>query len=202
MPSTNDKQETDDTRQQIQQAAEARFGVYGYNKTTMAEIAEDTGMSAANIYRFFENKEEIAAACANRCMCERIDRLREAIRQPVLSAVQRLQAYVLTTLQVSHEMAMENKKIHEIITTITDNRPDLVHQKIDAETALLTEILAYGNEKGEFAIDDVITTARTIHMTLVVFDVPLFMGLFPYDEFEEKARAVVSLLVSGLKRYE
>ena len=202
MPSTNDKQETDDTRQQIQQAAEARFGVYGYNKTTMAEIAEDTGMSAANIYRFFENKEEIAAACANRCMCERIDRLREAIRQPVLSAVQRLQAYVLTTLQVSHEMAMENKKIHEIITTITDNRPDLVHQKIDAETALLTEILAYGNEKGEFAIDDVIATASTIHMTLVVFDVPLFMGLFPYDEFEEKARTVVSLLVSGLKRHE
>jgi AcrR family transcriptional regulator len=198
METSSIKQLADDTRQLILQAAESRFGQYGYNKTTMAEIAEDSGMSAANIYRYFDNKEDIAAACTSRWMCKRIDRLRSAIRQPGLSAIQRLQDYVLTNLRVSHEMAMENKKICEIAETITSNRQDLVHEKIDAEIALLAEILANGNESGEFNINDIIATARTVHSALVIFDVPIFMGLFPYEQFEERARAIVKLLVTGL----
>lgn len=35
----------------ILKAAVNRFREYGYNKTTMAEIAKDIGMSTANIYR-------------------------------------------------------------------------------------------------------------------------------------------------------
>jgi AcrR family transcriptional regulator len=199
MESTSIKPLAEDTRQLILQAAESRFSQYGYNKTTMAEIAEDTGMSAANIYRYFDNKEDIAAACTSRWMCMRIDQLRNAIRQPGLSAVQRLQDYVLTTLRGSHEMAMENSKIYEICETITNNRQDLVYEKIDAEIALLAEILANGNETGEFNINDIIATARTVHSAFVIFDVPIFMGLFPYEQFEERARAIVKLLVTGLE---
>jgi hypothetical protein len=33
----------------ILQAAVNRFSEYGYNKTTMTEIADDAGMSAANM---------------------------------------------------------------------------------------------------------------------------------------------------------
>jgi len=49
----------EETRQLILDAAFERFGHYGYNKTTMVEIAQDVGMSAANLYRYFENKQEI-----------------------------------------------------------------------------------------------------------------------------------------------
>ena len=45
-------------------AAIRRFSEYGYNKTTMAEIAEDAAMSAANLYRYFKNKQDIAAVCS------------------------------------------------------------------------------------------------------------------------------------------
>ena len=50
-----------DVRSQIIEAANARFKHYGYGKTTMAEIAADSGMSAANLYRYFKNKQEIIA---------------------------------------------------------------------------------------------------------------------------------------------
>lgn len=199
METSNLKPLVKETRQQILEAAESRFSRYGYNKTTMAEIAVDTRMSAANIYRYFQNKEDIAAACASRCIQERLDRLHSAIHQPGLSAVGQLLAYVLTTLQVSSEMAMGNEKIHELVGTITTNRKDLIYERIDAENALLAEILTHGNETGEFSINDVIATARSVHTALVIFDVPIFMGLFPYVEFEERAKAVVKLLVAGLK---
>jgi len=184
----------------ILEAAVNRFSEYGYNKTTMAEIAKDSGMSAANIYRYYKNKEEIAAACAKDCMCERLDLLKSVIRDTSLTAAEKLEKYVLGTLQASQEMLLENKKIGEVVVEITQNRPDLVHNKINNENALITEIIAFGNQTGEFDVDDVIDTAAAIHSMLVLFDVPMFMHLFTKEEFEKKALSVVRLLITGLKK--
>ncbi|GJM05651.1 MAG: hypothetical protein DHS20C09_16470 [marine bacterium B5-7] len=184
----------------ILEAAVNRFGEYGYNKTTMAEIAKDAGMSAANIYRYYKNKEEIAAACAKNCMYERLDILKSVIRDTSLTAAEKLEKYVLGTLHSSQEMFLENKKIDEVVMEITKNRSDLVHSKINNENALITEIIAYGNQTGEFDVDDVIDTAAAVHSMLVLFDVPMFMPLFTKEEFEKKALSAVNLLITGLKK--
>ena len=183
----------------ILEAAINRFSEYGYNKSTMAEIAEDADMSAANIYRYFKNKEEIAAACAKKFMHERIEGLKAVVRNTKLSAIEKLEQYVLTTLQITQNNATENKRIDEVCAEITRNRTDLVHEKINNEKALLMEILSYGNQTGEFNVDDVVDTAAAIHAMLIVFDVPMFMHLFSKDEFENKARSVIRVMVSGLK---
>jgi AcrR family transcriptional regulator len=184
----------------ILEAAVNRFSEYGYNKTTMAEIAKDAGMSAANIYRYYKNKEDIAAACAKSCMCEKLDILKSVIRDTSLTAAEKLEKYVLTTLQASQDMFLENKKIDEVVMEITKNRSDLVHNKINNENALLTEIISYGNQTGEFDVDDVIESAAAIHSMLVLFDVPMFMHLFTKEEFEKKANAVIKLLIAGLSK--
>ena len=189
-----------DIHSQIVEAAHSRFRHYGYGKTTMAEIAADSGMSAANLYRYFKNKQEIIAECANRCMCERIDRLRTAIRHPEMCAIERLKTYVLSDLQFSHEMAENDEKINELVNTITLERPDLVYRKIEAENDLIAEILSHGNETGEFDINNIIGTARTIHTSLVIFNVPIFMNLYSLEQFKEKAVAIVELIVNGIAK--
>src|ERR1041384_4520369 len=60
MPVMTDK--TTDPREAILNAAAERILHYGYNKTTMTEIAADCGMSAGNIYRFYPSKIDIAEA--------------------------------------------------------------------------------------------------------------------------------------------
>jgi len=74
----------------------------------------------------------------------------------------------------------------------------LVYRKIEAEQTLIAEILSHGNETGEFDISDIITTARSIHTSLVVFNVPIFMRLYSLEQFKEKAGLMVELLVNGL----
>lgn len=189
-----------DIRAQIVEAAHSRFSHYGYGKTTMAEIAKDVSMSAANLYRYFKNKQEIIAECASKCMCERVDRLRIAIRQPGMSAIEQLKTYVLTDLQISHEMAENDEKICELVNTITLERPDLVYKKIEAENTLIAEIISRGNETGEFDIDDISATAQTIHMSLIVFNVPIFMSLYSHEQFKEKAISIVELIIHGLSK--
>ncbi len=186
-------------KRHILDCAETRFRTFGYRKTTMSEIAEDAGMSAANIYRFYENKHDLAAACAQRCMRERTDLLRDAARKNTRSAAERLHGFVLTMLRYTHEMTADQPKINELVEMIASRKLEVVKAKNQAEIALIAEILAFGNQTGEFAVNDVVSAATTVHGALVLFNVPIFMALYPLARFEDMAEQTVKLLICGLR---
>jgi len=188
-----------DTREQILDAAQARLLQYGYHKTTMAEIADDVGMSAANLYRYFRSKEDIAAGCAARCLNERLARLRTIAERAGGDAASRLTDYALELVADSHALAGTDSKIGELVATITRQRPALVHEKLGAHEHLIARILADGAARGELAVSDAEDTARQVLGALMLFDVPLFVGLYPRAEFERRARATVALLLTGLR---
>ena len=50
----------------IVETAERLFRQYGYQKTTVADIAAALGMSPANVYRFFASKAAITEAVARK----------------------------------------------------------------------------------------------------------------------------------------
>lgn len=190
----------DEVRERILDAAEARFRQFGYGKTTMTEIAGDVAMSAANIYRYFQSKQELGAACCSRWMQERVDVLRVAVRGGDRSAAQRLEDFVIANLHFTHKLASEQPRVHEMVENMTRERPDLVHDKIAAVDVLLAELIAYGNTTAEFDVDDVQTTAAHVHAAIVLFEVPIFAHLYSLEYFETTARGVAGLLVRGLGR--
>ena len=49
-------------RDQIVAAAREHFRHYGYNKTTVADLAKAIGLSTAYIYKFFDSKKAIGEA--------------------------------------------------------------------------------------------------------------------------------------------
>ena len=51
-----------DIRQAIIEAAERLYRKYGFQKTTVADIARELHMSPANVFRFFASKSEINEA--------------------------------------------------------------------------------------------------------------------------------------------
>src|SRR5246127_5863640 len=55
-------------RQQILQAADEHFRLYGYRKTTLADIAKSLNLSTPYIYRFFESKQAIGEAMCWHCL--------------------------------------------------------------------------------------------------------------------------------------
>src|SRR5882757_1418746 len=59
-----------DMRSRIVAMAEHLFRVYGYQKTTVADIAKELKMSPANVYRFFQSKKELTEAVAHLLMGE------------------------------------------------------------------------------------------------------------------------------------
>jgi AcrR family transcriptional regulator len=164
----------------------------------MTEIAGDLGMSTANLYRYFESKQDLAGACCERWMSTRTEALRAVVRECPGTAVDRLREFVLTNLKITHQLASEQPQVSEMVEMITQNRRDLVTDKIHVMESLLAELLAFGNQTGEFAVEDVVATAHYVHAAILLYEVPLFSTLFTVDEFEASANGVVDLLVRGL----
>ncbi|WP_425839749.1 TetR/AcrR family transcriptional regulator [Streptomyces fractus] len=52
----------DARRQQIIDAARARFAAHGFARTSMPDIVKASGLSTGAIYRYFKSKDEIVAA--------------------------------------------------------------------------------------------------------------------------------------------
>ena len=187
-----------DTRTQILDCAEGRFRTFGYGKTTMAEIAGDADMSAANLYRYFDNKQGLGVACAKRCIEDMLQALRSTIRQPEASASELLIAFAGETVRLTHETKAEQPRVNELVEIVTRERHEVVHWRDSRICGLIAEILARGNDTGEFDVDDVISTAATIHAALCMFQFPLFVGLYPLEELQLKAKDVAQLLLRGL----
>jgi AcrR family transcriptional regulator len=188
-----------ETRELIIDAANARFLHYGVNKTTMAEIADDVGMSAANLYRYFANKQDIAVECARRCMVERVDRVGRVVSDRSRSPTEKLHGVATTMIEHTHELAEPGSKMGSLVATVTRERPDLVHDQIAKLEEAIARILRDGVAAGVFRIGDSRAAARSVYGALAIFDVPMFVGLFSREEFETRAHAVVTLIIDGLR---
>jgi len=200
MLTSAEKQAETDTAIQILDAAEQRFRTYGYNKTTMAEIATDVSMSTANLYRYFKNKLEIAADCAKRCLNGRAEVLKAVVDQQNLMAADKLELYFLTITRHTYTESHDNIKINELVAHIIAERKDIVRNKNQREQAFIAEILAQGNTQGEFDVSDVIATAEVVHASLTLFQTPFFMSLYDIETFESLASRSARLIINGLSR--
>lgn len=197
---TDAKAASDTTRESILDAAAERFLQYGYGKTTMAEIATDASMSAANLYRYFENKRDIGAGLALRCFAQKELLLAEVVQRTDLNAAAKLEAYLLTLLRYTHGQCHNQPRINELIEDIATHRADIVERKHKGEHQFIAAILDEGCHSGEFAIDDIKTTAATVMNMSLVFGMPLFMQAHPLEHFETMARNTAQLLIRGLAR--
>ncbi len=189
-----------DVRERVLAAALGRFAQYGYNKTTMAEIAKDCDMSAANLYRFFEDKQAIGAALAHQTLAEKERRLRDVIVQPGLSATQRVEAFVRALFRNMYEQFNDKPRIGELVEMISRERLDIIGQHKEVTRSLLATILAQGNASGEFDVDDPSASAETVLVATTVFCVPYFLHWYSKEKFEQLFKQMMELIVRGLEK--
>lgn len=189
-----------DTRDQILDSAWKRFSQYGYGKTTMAEIAKDCDMSAANLYRFFKNKEDIGMALACQCLGQKEQRLRAVLERTDLSAAQRLQNFAMELFYYTYEQFHDLPRINELVDTIMKDYSSVVAQHKDMARSLLAKILTEGNQSGEFNVPNPTMTAETIMAATTIFCVPYFITWHTKQEFETLVRDMIETFIRGLAK--
>ena len=187
-------------KKQILDSANERFNHYGYNKTTMAEIANDCDMTAGNLYRYFQNKEEIITQIAVQCMQLREETLRKLVENHKSDVTDLLLSFVLKNLEYSFEEFSQQKKIYELIEFITRRQRKLLDQHLKNIQSLISLILKKGRETKEFKFDDTEVAAEAVLNATTKFMAPSFMVLYSLEDLQRMARNVIRLVVEGLKK--
>ena len=153
MTLVSDHTEIDDMRTRIEVTAEKLFRELGYQKTTVADIAKVLRMSPANVYRFFDSKKSIISAVAKRLMGEVEVAARAVVAKPQ-PAPARLRELQVTIHQMNSERYVGDSKLHEMVSIAMEESWDVCLAHMEFLTEVIGEIIADGEETGEFHAPD------------------------------------------------
>ena len=186
-----------EVRDQIVAAATEHFRLYGYEKTTVSDLAKAIGFSKAYIYKFFESKQAIGELICAKCLHEIETDIRTAIdaadRPP-----EKLRRMFKAVVESSLRLFFENRKLHDIAASAAAEHWEAVRAFDGRIQAMLQEILRQGRETEEFErktpLDE---TAAAIHLVLRPYLNPLLLQ-YSLDCTDEAPARLSSLVLRSL----
>lgn len=130
-------------RQSILAAATKVFSQKGIASATMAEIASEAGISPGAIYRYFENKEQLARGC----MTESADAIKRTWQDPSASELSFTELARLTFQEIDRpgEEVDTQMFLEQLLTCLRENQPEQLaefrdeHVRIQAGIRFLME---------------------------------------------------------------
>jgi AcrR family transcriptional regulator len=186
-------------REQIIRAADEHFRRYGYNKTTVADLAKAIGVSGAYVYRFFESKQAIGEAVCSMTL-GRIDALlMEVATDAQETATNRLRALYRCLAEKGIELFFKERKLHDLVLAAVEGRWSSVMQHKATMIEAARRIVSDGRASGEFErktpLDEICTA---VFETLEPFAHPMLLELKEPDELEASVVAVSNLVLRSL----
>ena len=143
----------EETYQLIIQVAERLFRHFGFEKTTVADIARELGMSPANVYRFFRAKSDIEeAVCMDLLRRSEAEAGRIAVSGD--TAAQRIRNLIGTVETTYLKQYVLDRKLYDLIeASITKKWPSR-RRHVERMSSILEQIIASGMASGEFSTGD------------------------------------------------
>ncbi len=178
-------------------AAERRFADYGYNKTTMAEIAADCDMCVGNLYRHFKNKEAIAVGSMQRLLDSKLDAGVRAARGKS-DASEALSAFVLARLRLAHAHYADTRHLFDMMQLVNTRHRDMLLQFEERVIDALSLIVQQGVDQGRFLACDARQMAYDIHQATLRYNSPINLKNNPLSTLEDDLSRLLALLLRGL----
>lgn len=185
-------------REQIIAAADQHFRHYGYQKTTVADLARAIGVSSAYVYRFFESKQAIGEAVCSLTLQGLRERLMAVAREQA-SASDRLRRFYRVLYEQGFELFFNERRLHDIVVAAVEEQWSSVARHKASIAEALQIIVTDGRERGEFErktpLDEV---CRAIFVTLAPFSHPVLLEQNPREQVADSATAVCNLVLRSL----
>lgn len=168
------------TKEQILSEARRVFEKFGYNKTSMGDIAHAARKGRRTLYSYFTNKEEIFQAVIE----EEIDALAETLKELIektIPAKDKLREYVHIRMNAVKKLTIYYEAIRRDLAGNL-GMIEKIRQGYDKmEQDMIARMLKQGVEEGTFRISDPSLVAGAIVMATKGFELPMIMGQAGYD---------------------
>lgn len=174
------------------EAATAHFGHFGYEKTTVSDLAKAIGFSKAYIYKFFDSKQAIGEViCANR-----LAQVSEIVNNAIAdapTASEKLRRLFKALTEAGSDLFFHDRMLYDIAAVASrDNWPSAVAHKAHLRQ-LIQQIVQEGRQAGEFErktpLDE---TADAISLVMLPYICPLQL------QYNLDTAPVAAVLLSSL----
>lgn len=184
-------------REQIVEAAEAHFSHYGYEKTTVSDLAKAIGFSKAYIYKFFDSKQAIGEAICAKTLSAIVVAVEEAVAgAPTPSEKFRRMFKTLVSTGVS--LFFNDRKLYDIAAYSAGEGWPSARAYCERIRQILAEVVREGRERGEFErktpLDE---TVHAIDLVLQPYVNPLLLQ-YNLDVAEEAPMQLSNLVLRSL----
>ncbi|MFM0295944.1 MULTISPECIES: TetR/AcrR family transcriptional regulator [Paraburkholderia] len=164
-----------EVRDQIVAAATEHFSRYGYEKTTVSDLAKAIGFSKAYIYKFFESKQAIGEMICVNCLREIEGEVRTAVAETDLPP-EKLRRMFKVFTEASLKLFFRDRKLYDIAASAATENWQAVQAYEARVQKLLQEVLQAGRQSGDFErktpLDE---TAMAIYLVLRPYLNPLLL---------------------------
>lgn len=163
-------------RKKIVDTASRLFHVYGYQKTTVSDIARELGMSPANVYRFFSSKTALTKA-VTKLIADEFQLEIEAIAcRKEIEPAERLRMISRTHFDHIRLRYTANRKIHDLIEAAMDEAWDEIEELKAGMRRVFRSVIEEGIAAGDFPQQDSTTAAMLFQHSLAVFFHPVLVS--------------------------
>jgi len=198
--------ENQDKLQLIIKAAQTRFGMYGLEKTTMREIADDVNMSKAALYYYFQDKNELFHAVIAEEQKDYLVFLEKTV-EGMSDPSEKIRAYVKLRNDYFRKFMNLSKLRFESFMAIRPLLDDLFQNLKNKELTFLSLELESGKQKDLYEIADVQSTAVLFYEIIIslrwkLYKKTHFMEIDSEDfkEVEDRTYQFVSLFLKGIAK--
>jgi AcrR family transcriptional regulator len=190
--------------QMIVGAAQKRFGLFGIEKTSMQEIANDLGLSKASLYYYFPDKESLYIAVVEKEQTEFLEKIRERLRNKK-EPDSILREYAQIRLSYFRTLLNLSRLRYEHYSDLKPVFRDSITAFREKEKEIIISIFNHGIEKKVFEINDTEKTAslfldllKGLRVSVVNDKVTMFIDQDEFDRLLEKTNSFAEIFIRGL----
>jgi|SRR5690242_13642356 len=178
-----------DVRTQIVEAAEEYFSHYGYEKTTVSDLAKAIGFSKAYIYKFFDSKQAIGEVICS----DRLGMIMKALGEATSTAPnasERLRRMFRALVEAGSDLFFHDRKLYDLAAAGAGAPWPSARVYEDHLRQLIAQIIVEGRKSGEFERKTPLD--ETVNAILLVMR-PYFNPLLLQHNLDLAAEATVQL---------
>jgi AcrR family transcriptional regulator len=179
------------------------LGRFGIDKTTIQDVAKETGIGVGIIYQEFSNRDALVKACLIRISRSFISGCAHIAEQDV-PPEQLLHCFIQQVFIQMSKFIQENRGFHQFVKEkgflgFYRNQAAPADEIKQELLSLISRILERGVRDGVFAMEDVPKTANLFLEAFNIYFVQLILSNRNLDELLTDVEAMYRLLLHGLK---
>jgi len=190
---------------QIIEVAQKLFGLYGLEKVSMHEIANELSLSKASLYYYFPDKVSLYKSVLEKEQAEFISKISEIIKE-IQEPDRMLKEYTRLRLEYFSRLLNLSRLRLEVFADMKPVFRETTRIFKEREIELVKEIFNKGISKDIFSIEDTDKTAslfldllKGLRVTVITGRRTLTIDQSEYDCLLENTNAFTDIFIKGLK---